>query len=298
MSDQQTPQQGPFNPQGPQAYPSAPMPPGGTPQPPKPGKLGLVALILAAVGLIFSVIEGAYIIGWVVLPVAFILAIVALIQKNQSKKLAAGALAIAVVGFIAAPIAFLSSVGKAFDEAFSGGEVTASAPKDAGEGDKASNQGGEKTDDADQAAATDAKTDADGTRENPYPIGTTISNNDWEVTVNSFKADATSKVLKANEFNDKPKDGHTYALTNLTLTYLGDDKDMAASVTVSFVTDKGNVINSFDTFVVAPDQFGLDELYNGASVTGNQALEIPKGETGLLRVSPGMFAKEVFFATS
>ena len=108
MSDQHNPQMESFNPQGPGAY-------GGTPAPepaPKKGKIGLVALILAAVGLLFSVIEGFYLLGWVLLPVAFILALVALIQRNQNKKLAAGAMAVTVIGFIAAPMAFLSTVDR------------------------------------------------------------------------------------------------------------------------------------------------------------------------------------------
>lgn len=140
--------------------------------------------------------------------------------------------------------------------------------------------------------------DGDGTRGNPHPIGTSISNNDWKVTVDEFTPDATKQVLKANEFNDKPKDGNVYALVRLTLTYVGADSDHATSVGVAYVTSSGNVINTFDNFVVAPDALGLDEMYTDATVTGNHVLEIPKGDDGLLRIRPGMFAKEVFFATS
>lgn len=297
MSEQQAPQPGQFNPQGAGAYGGAPMPPGGAPvPPPKPGKLGLVALILAAVGLIFSVIEGAYIIGWVLLPVAFILAIVALVQRNQSKKLAGIALAVAVIGFIAAPMAFMSSVGKAFDEALSGGDVKVVEPQQTESGDKQTNgEGAAKSEQPSKEAEPQA---GEGTRDNPYPIGTSISNNDWKVTVDEFTPDATKQVLKANEFNDKPKDGNVYALVRLTLTYVGEESDDATSIGVAYVTSSGNVINTFDNFVIAPDALGMDEMYTDATVTGNHVLEIPKGDDGLLRIRPGMFAKEVFFATS
>lgn len=284
MSDQHNPHMESFNPQGPGAY-------GGTPAPepaptPKKGKIGLVALILAAAGLLFSVIEGFYLLGWVLLPVAFILALVALIQRNQDKKLAAGAMAVTVIGFIAAPMAFLSTVDRIFDDAFSGGEVKVEsvAPAESSDGEAA------------EASGTDTDQEADGTRTNPYPVGTAISNDSWKVTVNEFTPDATKKVL-AYEFNDKPGDGNVYAMVNLTLTYLGEDSDDSSSVGVSYVTEGGNVVNSWDNLVIAPEGFGMDELYNGAKATGNVVLEIPKDDAGTLRVRPGMFADEVFFAT-
>lgn len=62
----------------------------GTATAPKKQKntLGLVALIVAVVGFIFACIPGALIIGWVLLPIAFILAIVALVLKGKSKTFA------------------------------------------------------------------------------------------------------------------------------------------------------------------------------------------------------------------
>ena len=63
---------------------------------------------------------------------------------------------------------------------------------------------------------------------------------------------------------------------------------------MDIVTSSGNVINSFDKFVVLDDSMGLDELFNGASATGSAAFVVPDGETVLVRVKPGFLADEAF----
>src|SRR5690625_5975263 len=57
----------------------------GTPPPPQKNGIGLAALIVAIVGFLFACIPGALIIGWVLLPVAFILSIVGLTRSGRKK---------------------------------------------------------------------------------------------------------------------------------------------------------------------------------------------------------------------
>ncbi len=67
----------------------------------------------------------------------------------------------------------------------------------------------------------------------------------------------------------------------------------------AYVTAGGNTINSYDTFVVAPDEFqNLDTLYNGASLSGNVILTVPadNADQGVLAISPDMFSDKVFVA--
>lgn len=296
---QQNPHQ--FQPQGPAAYDSPqPPPPGGPVSPGEPGAkpakvrntIAIVALAAAIAGFVFAVVEGAYILGWVLLPIAFVLSLVALFQRDKPKKMALAALIIVIVGTVAGAIAFMSSAARVIDDAFSGGEVTATAPvapvAPGGDG-----QGGEAP--AGVPAGEPAEADR-GTRQNPHPLGTTLSNDDWQVTVNSVDLDANAKIAAENPFNDEPDAGHTYALVNLTLTYLGDDSSTPMAVTVSYVTSAGNVINEHDKSVVTPDELGYNELYTGASVTGNTALHIPKDDQGVLRLNLGLFGDDVFVA--
>lgn len=86
--------------------------------------LGLVALIVAAVGAVFACIPGALIIGWILLPVGFILSIVALVQRGKKKGLALTGLILSVVGTIIGIIVFAASALGAVSDAFESQGVT------------------------------------------------------------------------------------------------------------------------------------------------------------------------------
>jgi hypothetical protein len=251
--------------------------------------LGLVAFIVAVVGFIFACIPGALIIGWILLPIAFILAIVALFFKGQSKALALTGLILSVVGTIVAFVVFFAVVANSFNDAF-GGTASSVTQTDAPKASAAAKD--------DAGAKADAGTSKVGTRDNPAAIGSVIKGNDYTVTINSVNLNATDAILAANQFNEAPADGSVYALINATVTYTGKDSGSAALVGISYVTADGNVIHSYDKLVLAPDPtLGMDEMYNGASATGNVALQIPAAADGLIRVRPGVIADEVFVKT-
>jgi len=140
----------------------------------------------------------------------------------------------------------------------------------------------------------------EGTRENPYPLGSTVSSADWTVVVNSVTLNATEAVMAANPFNEAPDEGSEYIVINYTVTYTGDDADgqMAAFVGLEYVTASGTTVNELDKFVVSPDPKidTLSTLYNGGSVSGNTAMQVPSPADGVLAVRPGMFADKAFVA--
>lgn len=282
-----------YTPQGPNAYvsggaggPQQPAGAGGRPPLKQRFTLAIAALVTAILGFVFAVWEGAYIVGWVLLPVAFILSLVALFQRDRPKKMAAAALAVTVVGTIAGAVAFVSSLASAVDEAFDEElDVVATATAPAGQSPAAESE-----------SPTVEPAGAAGTRADPHPLGTTVSSSDWEVTVNSFTPDATAAVLAENPFSEEPAPGMVYALINVTLTYLGEESGISPEVGVDFVTSTGEVVDATDTLAVAPDELLLDELYAGGSVTGNVVRQIPAGDAGTIRITPGLFADEAFFA--
>lgn len=144
------------------------------------------------------------------------------------------------------------------------------------------------------------KQEKTGTRDNPHPIGTTISDGDWDLTVNSVDLDATEAVTADNMFNDAPEEGEVYALINITMTYNGDDPDgeMPMQI-VEYVTADGNTIDSYSKMVVAPDSFDtMTTLYNGASATGNIAFPIPAATAadGTFAIKAHMLGDKAFFA--
>lgn len=259
-----------------------PVPPAGDPSAPtKHNTLALIAMIIAIVGFIFACIPGALIVGWILLPIAFVLSIVSLFLKGDRKWMGIVGLIVAIVGTIVGFIVFFAVVATAVDDAFGSGETNVSQPAD---------EGTDAVSDADKPADAAEQ----GTRDNPYPLTSTISSDDWTVVVNSHTADGAAAVAAGNMFNDEAAAGSHYEIVNYTVTYTGDDKGLAAEVQVHFVTGAGNVLNSYDAMVSLEDGFGFDELYNGASATGSDAFLVPDGETVLIRVSPGMFADEVF----
>jgi len=79
--------------------------------------LGVLALCVSAVGFIFACIPGALVVGWVLLPVGFILGIVSLFQKNRLKWQGLTAITVSVVGTIVGVVVFISLAAGAVDEA-------------------------------------------------------------------------------------------------------------------------------------------------------------------------------------
>lgn len=276
---------------------SAPAPaPEYVPETREPGRnvLGIIALVTAILGAIFACVPGALILGWILLPIAFVLSLVSLFLRGKRRGSGIAGLIISVVGTIVGVVVFFAVVADAFDEAFTD-ETTGSQPaqqEDGAEEDR-SEEGAQ-----DQEGA-EAQEEADeGTRANPYPLGTELSSSDWTVTVNSVDLDADAAVAAENPMNEASDEGHTYILVNVTATYAGEDPDGASPwVSVSYVSPEGNTFSTSDQSVVEPEGFQRSAtLYEGASETGNFALHVPLEdiEDGVLSVDPDMFADTAY----
>ncbi|WP_456286706.1 DUF4352 domain-containing protein [Microbacterium sp. JZ70] len=264
----------------------------GEPRPPR-NTVALVALALAVVGAVFAGIPGALVVGWILLPIAFILAIVSLFQKGR-KAAGVAALIVSVVGTVIGVVVFVGSlaaaVGSAVEESTST-SVASPAEEAAVEEEPAEEPA------ADEPVAEPAP--AEGTRENPAPLGSAVSGDEWTVTVNSVTLGATDAVLAENMINQPPAEGEEYILVGVTATYTGQDEGMAAEVQIEYVTPDGVSIAGYDTIAVAPDALDtLATLYSGAQVTGNVVLAVPSATaaSGLIAVTPGLFADTAFVA--
>ncbi|WP_240607242.1 MgtC/SapB family protein [Cryobacterium aureum] len=139
--------------------------------------VGLVALIAAALGFIFACIPGALIIGWILLPIAFVLALVSLFLKGKGKWMGITALIVSIVGTVVGVSVFLAVVASSVDDAFGSGGTTVVEPSD-GAG-------------ADAKATENKPADDAETRKNPYPIGSVIESDDWRVVINSVTLAST-----------------------------------------------------------------------------------------------------------
>ncbi len=79
--------------------------------------LGIIGLSVATIGLIFACIPGALVVGWVLLPIGFILGIVALFQKDKRKWQAITAIGVSMVGTIVGAIVFVALTAGALSDA-------------------------------------------------------------------------------------------------------------------------------------------------------------------------------------
>ncbi|HIW91543.1 MAG TPA: hypothetical protein H9870_07780 [Candidatus Corynebacterium avicola] len=263
-------------------YPGAPQQPypemNKGPAPKQKNTLGIIALVLAIVGFIFACIPGALIIGWILLPIAFILSLVSLFQRGKKQWPGFTALALSILGVIVGVGVFFVVVSDAVDEALPDTEVSL---EDSGEN-------------GEQASGDDA-----GTRSNPHPLGSTVASDGWSVTINSVDLDANEAITAENMFNEPAPEGMTYIMVNATITYTGDsDEGEMPWTTIEYVTVDGNTISQSG---VTPDPLDtVSDLYPGGSTTGNVSLVVPSdtASEGVLAVAPGMLSDNAYFAVS
>ncbi|MFV0633903.1 DUF4190 domain-containing protein [Demequina sp.] len=281
-----------------------PEPPAGAVQPiaaPAPEALpkntvGLIAMILGIVGFVFACIPGALIVGWLLLPAAFVLSIVGLTRKGQKKGSSIAGLILSVVGTIVGFVVFLAvaadAVSDAFDEA-AGGDTAVVEDDNAAEEPAADDEAAD--DEAEEPAADEP---AAGTRDNPYAFDEVIENNNWTIALTAFDADANAEVAAASDVNDPAEDGMVWITVDVAATYTGDDAGNVLEVGFDYVGADGTVVSPHDQFVmgIEPDFDSLAELYNGATEDGRLAMMVPDTVDGLIRVTPGFFADDVFFA--
>lgn len=255
--------------------------------------IGLVALIAAVIGVIFACVPGALIIGWILLPIAFVLSLVSLFLKDGSKWMGITGLILSIVGTVVGLVVFLVVASNAFTDAFGSGSTSVAQPSEEALADPQQSNA--------PAAEEGPSSGEPGTRGNPYPVGSVIENDEWRVVVNSVTPAATKAVMAHNSLNEAPAEGSEYMLVNYSVTYLGDDPQgkMPVSVGVSYVTADGRTINSYDKLVVPPESMdGTSPLYTGGTETGNAVFEVPakSPERGVLAIRPGTIDDKVFVA--
>ncbi|UWF77602.1 MULTISPECIES: hypothetical protein [Microbacterium] len=110
-------------------------------------------MILAIIGLVFACIPGALVVGWVLLPIAFVLSIVSLFLKGSRKWMGVVGLIVSVVGTVIGFIVFFAVVTTSFDDAFGSPETAVTEQADDAETDTTSET------DSQTAAPVDARKD-------------------------------------------------------------------------------------------------------------------------------------------
>ena len=265
--------------------PWPPYMPAQVPQAPVKAKntLGLIALIISIIGFIFACVPGALIVGWVLLPIAFILGIVGMFQAGKTKHTSIAAIIISIIGTVVGVSVFAFVVSDSFKDAFGSSDLKPSSSV-------AASGGVGKTDPSREKSSS---TDELGTRQNPIPIGQTVTSKDWEITL-AVPREAAAEVAALNQFNDEPKAGLQFWIVPVTVTYIGDKSgSVMFGVRITFVGSDNRTYT--DSCGVIPDPLSdVGELYKGGVAKGNACVSVPAGADGLWAATSGI-GEPVFF---
>ena len=257
-------------------------------QPPAPVKgsngLATAGFVLGLLGLLGSWIPFHNILGIILGILGVVLAGVGLAKSkkaNAGKGLAIAGIvlgALAVIFAVVINAVFVSAVDEAIDETT---KTSVKAPK----------SGDEAASNEDEASDAELGT----TRDNPAPLGSEITGDDWTVAINSVK------TVPVDSLGSKAASGSVLLSINMTATYTGtDEQGSTAWATVNFVSPDGTTVDSSSgsTMFIAENEFdSLKTVYNGASIKGDQLLEVPANwQDGVLAVSPGMLSDDTFVA--
>jgi len=264
----------------PQTGAYAPVPPKGS------NGLATAGFVLGLLGLLGSWIPVLNVVGIILGVIGVVLAGVGLAKSkkvNAGKGLAIAGIvlgALAVIFAVLINAVFVSAVDEAIDETTS---TKVEAPSDSGNED---------------ASVDEESSDAElgTTRDHPAPLGSAITGDDWTVKINSVK------TVKADSMGQSPAAGSVLLAINMTATYNGDDEQGSTPwATVKFVSPDGTTVDSTggSTLFIAENEFdSLKTVFNGASIKGDQLLEVPADtwQDGVLAVSPGMLSDDTFVA--
>lgn len=290
-----TPPQPPLPPPPPQ-YPASSMYPNqpqnwyhpgfpGQPEAKQHNVVGIIGLSLAIIGFICACIPVFFTVGWVLLPVAFVLSIVGVALTGKTKGTSIAGIITSVAGGIVGFIVFLVVVVDSFMEVF--GDDTTTGPPDRNERTLPNNSNG-------------IANGENGSRDNPVALGTLLNGDQWDVTVQRFEPDMTDEVLAGDTLGKAPRDGYVYGIAELEVTYTGQGSyDPWFDVDVAYVTDDGDVTYSYELYVDAPENeiFEVGPMEQGETTTANYVVELPEDNSGLLQVTPGYDADKTFVAT-
>lgn len=240
-------------------------------------------MIVGIIGFVFACVPGALIIGWVLLPAAFILGIVGVLQSGSKKATSISAIIVSIVGAVVGAVVFFTLAADSFSDAFGKSDLSpdgSASPRETSDG-SASRGAGEGN-------------SSRGTRDDPLAIGETVSNDEWTVTLGQ-PAEAWGAIAAENRFNDPPAPGMEYWVVPVRATYTGSDTGNPTwDITVQFVGSDNRTYS--DYCGVIPDPLSdIGELYAGGVAEGNVCVAVPAGADGLWTLKTGFIGDPIFF---
>lgn len=242
--------------------------------PPKKGAVSLAALILGIIAIVCAFIPGLSFIAFLPALAALTLGIVGLLTKAPGR---GKALTGVILGPVALVVAIIVSVSFIAGTVQQNVDVADPAPAT---GESAADEP------ADAEPEPVEETPDEGTRANPAPAGSIIEISDnsgpiWQVQIGAANLNAADIIAAENMFNDAADAGSQYILVPVTYTYVGTTSGTPwLDVDIEFVSAAGTTHT--DEFVVVPNSYrDINEMYAGASATGNLVVMAPSADIEL-----------------
>lgn len=253
--------------------------------------LGLAALIIGIIAVVFAFIPIIQVFGGFAAFVGAVLGLVGLFLKGRKK-------GIAIAGTIVSVLALVLSFSLSAFYAQSFVDAVSTSVQESTPTTEIVTGGDDDSDDSSGEAER-------GTRDNPLPMGSTITvgtpgSPDWEITVGPALLNANDEVAAANQFNDPPEPGFQYAMLTINVTYIGETSGTPwIELDWDYVGADSVTYRSSDTFAVAPDSImDINELFPGGSGSGNVVIAIPSDSAseGTWRIGASFLGDKIFFA--
>lgn len=241
--------------------------------PPQGNPVGVVALVSAVVGFVFACMPGALIIGWVLLPAAFVLAIVAVCLPRRSRWAGITAVIISIVGTVAGFLVFSSVLAGTF------GTTTSPANLPADPDNSASQQ-----QEPDTAPAAPQPYNARGNQ--ALGFGTSFTVDGATMTING----ATFDPPCSGPLSSTPDNGHFLVLDASASTDAGQSTMPFNMFYWSWIdengqTMSGNVVSGAAAFCLNASE-SMPTLGPGQSGSGKIVLDVSSLNGTLVYRSP------------
>ena len=121
-----------------------------------------------------------------------------------------------------------------------------------------------------------------GTRENPIPLGSSVSYPEWNVSVAGFTPDGNDLISSAASSNDPPDSEHVYVLVEVRGTYTGTGVDEMPHDLNYYLAGQSNRIYEVKAGLIYNGLYRHLRVLQGGTAAGTLAFMVPSNEVNSL----------------
>ena len=121
-----------------------------------------------------------------------------------------------------------------------------------------------------------------GTRENPIPLGSSVSYPEWNVSVAGFTPDGNDLISSAASYNDPPDSEHVYVLVEVRGTYTGTGVGEMRHDLNYYLAGQSNRIYEVKVGLVYDGLYRHPRVLQGGTAAGTLAFMVPSVEASSL----------------